>query len=97
MTKLQAYRWPGNIRELRHALERAVIMAKSNVLQPSDFLFAPESQQEGLFFDSYNLDEIEKMIIRKVLEKHQGNISHAANDLGLTRTSLYRRMEKHGL
>ncbi len=97
MTKLQAYRWPGNIRELRHALERAVIMAKSNVLQPSDFLFAPESQQEGLVFDSFNLDEIEKMIIRKVLEKHQGNISHAAHDLGLTRTSLYRRMEKHAL
>lgn len=97
MTKLQAYRWPGNIRELRHALERAVIMAKSNVLQPLDFLFAPETQQEGLVFDSYNLDEIEKMIIRKVLDKHQGNISHAAKELGLTRTSLYRRMEKHGL
>jgi DNA-binding NtrC family response regulator len=97
MTKLQAYRWPGNIRELRHALERAVIMAKSNVLQPSDFLFAPEAQQEGLVFDSYNLDDIEKMIIRKVLQKHHGNISHAAEDLGLTRTSLYRRMEKHGL
>ncbi|MBN1480723.1 sigma-54-dependent Fis family transcriptional regulator [candidate division KSB1 bacterium] len=97
MTKLQTYHWPGNIRELRHALERAIIMADSNVLQPSDFLFPAEPQKEGLVFESYNLDEIEKMIIRKVLAKHQGNISHAASDLGLTRTSLYRRMEKHGL
>ena len=97
MTKLQTYHWPGNIRELRHALERAVIMADSTVLQPADFLFSAESQQEGLVFETFNLDEIEKMIIRKVLANHQGNISHAANDLGLTRTSLYRRMEKHGL
>lgn len=97
MTKLQTYHWPGNIRELRHALERAVIMADSNVLQPADFLFPADPQNEGLVFESYNLDEIEKMIIRKVLAKHQGNISHAARDLGLTRTSLYRRMEKHAL
>jgi DNA-binding NtrC family response regulator len=97
MSKLQTYRWPGNIRELRHALERAVIMARSNVLQPCDFLFAPEPQEEGIVFDTFNLDDIEKMIIRKVLTKYQGNISHAAQDLGLTRTSLYRRMEKHGL
>jgi len=97
MTKLQAYHWPGNIRELRHALERAVIMADSNVLQPSDFLFSSESQQDGMIFESFNLEEIEKMIIRKVLSRHQGNISHAAKELGLTRTSLYRRMEKHGL
>jgi DNA-binding NtrC family response regulator len=97
MTKLQSYQWPGNIRELRHALERAVIMADSNVLQPSDFLFTQENVEDGLVFDSMHLDNIEKTIIRKVLSKNQGNISHAAKELGLTRTSLYRRMEKHGL
>jgi transcriptional regulator with PAS, ATPase and Fis domain len=97
MSKLQIYRWPGNIRELRHALERAVIMADSNTLQPSDFLFSQEAQQDGLVFESFHLDDIEKTIIRKVLAQHKGNISHAAKDLGLTRTSLYRRMEKHDL
>ena len=97
MAKLQKYHWPGNIRELRHALERAVIMANSNVLQPSDFLFSQEPKEGGLVFGSFHLDDIEKTIIRKVLSKHRGNISHAAIDLGLTRTSLYRRMEKYGL
>jgi len=98
MKKLQNYQWPGNIRELRHTLERAVILAESPVLQPTDFLF-PESEQEieGLVFDNYNLKDVEKAVIRKALKKHEGNVSHAAKELGLTRTSLYRRMEKYGL
>jgi DNA-binding NtrC family response regulator len=96
--KLQKYQWPGNVRELRHTLERAIILAESPMLQPSDFLF-PESEKEieGVVFDSYNLEDVEKAVIRKALKKHEGNISHAAKDLGLTRTSLYRRMEKYGL
>ncbi len=98
LTKLQNYSWPGNIRELRHALERAVIMSDAPVLQPADFLLSAEPESsESLEFDNYNLDDIEKTIVRKVLDKHLGNISHAAKELGLTRTSLYRRMEKHGL
>ena len=98
LTKLQKYQWPGNIRELRHTLERAIILAESSVLQPTDFLF-PESDKEveGLVFDTYNLDDVEKAVIRKALKKHEGNVSHAAKELGLTRTSLYRRMEKYGL
>jgi len=98
LKKLQQYQWPGNIRELRHTLERAVILAESSVLQPTDFLF-PESEKgvEGLVFDTYNLDDVEKAVIRKALKKHAGNVSHAARELGLTRTSLYRRMEKYGL
>ena len=68
------------------------------MLQPSDFLF-PETDKEveGVVFDSYNLDDVEKTVIRKALKKYEGNISHAAKELGLTRTSLYRRMEKYGL
>ncbi|MBN1559389.1 sigma-54-dependent Fis family transcriptional regulator, partial [candidate division KSB1 bacterium] len=97
MSKLQTYQWPGNVRELRHALERAVIMADSPVLQPSDFLFSREQQQDGMVFDSFHLEDIERTIIRQVLGKCKGNVSHAAKELGLTRTSLYRRMEKHGL
>jgi len=98
LKKLERYHWPGNIRELIHAIERAVILAESQMLQPSDFLF-PETEKEveGIVFNNYNLDEVEKTVIRKALKKHAGNVSHAAKELGLTRTSLYRRMEKYGL
>ncbi len=98
MKKLEKYKWPGNIRELRHTLERAIILADTSMLQPMDFLF-PESEKEteGVVFDNYNLEDVEKTVIRKALKKHEGNISHAAKELGLTRTSLYRRMEKYSL
>ncbi len=98
LKKLERYQWPGNIRELIHTLERSVILAESQMLQPSDFLFPQTDKEvEGVVFDSYNLDDVEKTVIRKALRKHEGNISHAAKELGLTRTSLYRRMEKYGL
>jgi DNA-binding NtrC family response regulator len=98
LKKLERYQWPGNIRELIHSLERSVILAESQMLQPSDFLF-PETEKEadGMVFENYNLEDVEKAVIRKTLKKHEGNISHAAKELGLTRTSLYRRMEKYGL
>ncbi len=98
LKKLKRYHWPGNIRELIHTLERAVILSESKMLQPADFLF-PEAEKdvEGVVFENYNLEEVEKTVIRKTLKKHEGNISHAAKELGLTRTSLYRRMEKYGL
>ncbi|MBN2486738.1 MAG: sigma-54-dependent Fis family transcriptional regulator [Bacteroidales bacterium] len=96
--KLNAYNWPGNVRELQHALERAVIMCESATLEPDDFLLSPASKKSSdVEIDTYNLDEIERKIIEKVLKQSQGNITKAAGDLGLTRTSLYRRMEKHGL
>ncbi|MBN1999729.1 sigma-54-dependent Fis family transcriptional regulator, partial [candidate division KSB1 bacterium] len=97
MTKLKKYHWPGNVRELRHAVERAVIMAESNVLQPADFLFSIDSGESSTAFDTCTLEDVEKILVRKALAKYQGNISRAAKELGLTRTSLYRRMEKYGL
>jgi DNA-binding NtrC family response regulator len=98
LKKLERYQWPGNIRELMHTLERAVILAESQMLQPADFLFPDtEKEVEGVVFDNYNLEGVEKTVIRKALKKNEGNVSHAARDLGLTRTSLYRRMEKYGL
>jgi len=98
LKKLERYLWPGNIRELMHTLERAVILAESQMLQPADFLFPDtEKEVEGVVFDNYNLEDVEKAVIRKALKKNEGNVSHAAKDLGLTRTSLYRRMEKYGL
>jgi DNA-binding NtrC family response regulator len=98
LKRLEKYPWPGNVRELQHAIERAVIMSDSTALHPSDFFFpSVESKEDSLVFDDYNLEEIEKLIIRKALSKHGGNISHAAKELGLSRTSLYRRFEKYGL
>lgn len=98
LKKLAKYHWPGNVRELQHAIERAVILSDASVLQPSDFLItAAEKREEGLVFDDYDLEAVEKVVIQKVLGKHRGNISHAARELGLTRTSLYRRLEKYGL
>ena len=98
-TRMHKHTWPGNIRELQHAIERAVILSNSNVLQPEDFNFTPVAgKEEGqLNLDAYNLEEVEKLLIRKVLKKYNGNITQAASELGLTRSSLYRRLEKHGL
>ena len=98
LKKLERYQWPGNIRELIHTLERAVILAETHILQPGDFLFPEmEKETEGVILDNYNLEDVEKAVIRKALKKYAGNVSHAAKELGLTRTSLYRRMEKYGL
>ncbi len=96
--KLEKHSWPGNVRELQHSVERAVIMSESAILKPGDFLLTPEAgDSEQVVFDDYNLEEVEKMVLRKALKKHEGNISKAAEELGLTRASLYRRMDKYGL
>jgi two-component system response regulator HydG len=102
LKKLSAYHWPGNVRELQHAIERAVILSETQVLQPEDFFFSfsqvtKESKDASLEFDSYNLEDVEKAVISRVMDMYKGNISKAARELGLTRTSLYRRMEKYGL
>jgi two-component system response regulator HydG len=98
MKRLQKHEWPGNIRELQHAVERAVILSEGNVLEPHDF-FIDDSQQNDDDFtpDNMNLEEVEKVLVRKVIDKYGGNISRAAKELGLTRASLYRRIEKYGL
>ncbi|MBT4500607.1 MAG: sigma-54-dependent Fis family transcriptional regulator, partial [Gemmatimonadetes bacterium] len=85
--------------ELQHAVERALIMGEETTLRPEDFLLSggKVGTEESLAFDEYNLEEVEKQVIELALRKHQGNVSHAARELGLTRTSLYRRMEKYGL
>lgn len=96
MDKLKRYAWPGNIRELQHAIERAVIMTDSSALQETDFLLS-RSLSSTTPSNTLNLDEVEKAAIAKALQMHSGNISKAADELGLTRASLYRRMEKYGL
>jgi len=99
MARMHKHAWPGNIRELQHAIERAIILSTGNILQPEDFNFAPAAAKEDgqLSLEQYNLEEVEKLLIRKVLKKYNGNITQAASELGLTRSSLYRRLEKYGL
>lgn len=96
LKELRRYSWPGNIRELQHAVERAVILSAGEVLRPEDFFFdSPENNPVGN--PSMNLEETEKQLIVRALQKFHGNITEAANELGLTRASLYRRLEKYHL
>ncbi|HPF65307.1 sigma-54 dependent transcriptional regulator, partial [Lentimicrobium sp.] len=90
--RLEKHSWPGNIRELQHAVERAVILSESNILQPQDFFLSQieDGGQSDESDDITNLEEREKLLIRRVIDKHGGNISKAAKELGLTRASLYR-------
>jgi DNA-binding NtrC family response regulator len=96
---LKHYNWPGNIRELQHAIERAIIMADGDELDSRDFFFlsAKPMNEKIATPATFNLDEVEKTTIQRVIDKNGGNISKAAKELGLTRASLYRRLEKYGL
>ena len=97
--KLISYHYPGNVRELQYSIERAVIMADDDVLQAKDIIFSPieTSKQFDVQPSELNLSSIEKNTILKVIEKHNGNISKAAKELGLTRTALYRRLNKYDI
>ncbi len=90
IARLRKHDWPGNIRELQHSVERAVIMSDSTVLQPHDFFLSTSGDEKSdtLDLDNMNLEEAERMLVRKVVDKHGGNISKAAKELGLTRASL---------
>ena len=97
--KLLHYNYPGNVRELQYTVERAVIMADGEVLKANDIIFSPiESvKPEDDEPVELNLNLVEKNTILKVIEKHNGNISKAAKELGLTRTALYRRLSKYDI
>jgi DNA-binding NtrC family response regulator len=103
---LQAYDWPGNVRALRHAAERAVILAADGAFTVEDFSLARASQRPmaeavkvptAAAASDLNLERAERQMVEEALKRHAYNISLAAQELGLTRASLYRRMEKHGL
>jgi two-component system, NtrC family, response regulator HydG len=96
--KLMSYNYPGNVRELQYTVERAVIMSEGNVLTARDIIFSPIEQTtatEEVQFS--NLGAVEKNTILRVIEKHSGNISKAAKELGITRTALYRRLNKYDI
>jgi DNA-binding NtrC family response regulator len=93
--KLEQYHWPGNVRELVHSVERAVIMAEGDQLHTDDFLF--KHDPPPIDAANLNLENMEAQAIRRAIEKHDGNLSQAARELGLGRTTLYRKMAKHGI
>ncbi|HEX8529270.1 MAG TPA: sigma-54 dependent transcriptional regulator [Cytophagales bacterium] len=96
---LQRHPWPGNVRQLEHATERAVILSDNPLLTAKDFLGYPADLLPAAPAapDSYDLEEMEKQAIREAIRKHRGNLSKAALELGLGRTTLYRKMQKYGL
>ena len=94
LERLKKYHWPGNVRELRHAIERCVIMSDQGVPQVDGLLPAPHSAAAPA---TLNLHTLEKEAILKAVEQHQGNLSKAAQALGLGRTTLYRKMLRHGI
>jgi len=93
--ELLNYWWSGNVRELKHSTERAVIMSESALLCPDDFFFS--SNKDSINSDDFDLINTEKRIILKALKKHKNNISKTAKELGLSRSALYRRIEKFNL
>jgi DNA-binding NtrC family response regulator len=93
---LKQYSWPGNVRELEHTIERAVLMCRTGEIQPADLsLSAPRAQAQNL--EELSLEAVEAVLVRKALQRFQGNVSQAAEALGLSRGALYRRMEKYGV
>jgi DNA-binding NtrC family response regulator len=99
LDKLTAHDWAGNVRALRHAVERAVILSDGDILEAADFPVPATAGKgrETAFPGLSRLDALEKEAVLRALEQHRGNVSRASESLGLTRTSLYRRMEKYGL
>jgi two-component system response regulator HydG len=95
LEKLANHSWPGNIRELQHAIEKAVIMSDSSVLKPSDFIFSPSGKT--VLRNEMTLEEMEKRMISEGLIRHNSNVSIIAEKLGITRQTLYNKMKKYGL
>jgi two-component system response regulator HydG len=102
LRKLREYSWPGNVRELQHAMERVVILGTGPVLHPTDFSFrSPEPAVAAVSAfgaeQPLPLLEVERNTIQQAIARHQGNLTKAAKELGLTRTALYRRLDKHAI
>ncbi|HEK20201.1 MULTISPECIES: sigma-54-dependent transcriptional regulator [unclassified Mucilaginibacter] len=99
LNKLRSYSYPGNVRELQYTIERAVIMADDHLLKPDDLIFSVlEAPAENMIDeDNIQLSTLEKNAILRVIDKHNGNITRAAKELGLTRTALYRRLSKYDI
>jgi DNA-binding NtrC family response regulator len=96
MQILMEHPWPGNVRELDHAVDRAVLMARKNTVGAGDLGLQPSRESSGRLEDM-SLEEVESFLIRKTLSRHDNNVSQAANALGLSRSALYRRIQRYGI
>jgi len=96
MQQMMQYPWPGNVRELEHTVERAVLLCRGDEIEPANLAIA-SARSSVPSFENMSIDEVEALLIRKVLRRCDGNISQAAEALGLSRAALYRRIEKYGL
>src|SRR5215831_16480241 len=96
LRSLLAHPWPGNVRELDHVIERAILMARGTTLEAGDLGLRPATAGAASL-EQMTLDEVERVLIQKALARHGGNVSDAAKTLGLSRSALYRRLERHGL
>jgi len=96
-TTLQRHSWPGNVRELAHVVERAVLMTSGDTIRADHLGIASGSSSPATALEEMSLDDLEKIFIEKAMRRHDGNVSRAADALGLSRSALYRRLEKHGL
>ncbi len=94
---LRRHLWPGNVRELEHAVERGLLMARDGQIRPADLGLQPAKGESGANLEEMTLDEAERFLIRRALTRHDGNVSRAAQALGLSRSAFYRRLERHGL
>ncbi len=96
MQQMMQYPWPGNVRELEHTVERAVLLCRGEEVEPANLAIAA-ARSASQSFENMSIDEVEALLIKKVLRRCDGNISQAAESLGLSRAALYRRIEKYGL
>ena len=96
MQQLMQYAWPGNVRELEHTVERAVLLCRGEEIEPANLAIA-SAKSSAQSFENMSIDEVEALLIRKVMRRCDGNITQAAESLGLSRAALYRRIEKYGL
>jgi DNA-binding NtrC family response regulator len=88
--------WQGNVRELNHVIERAVLMAQDSQIKPAD-LALRSGRDVSPRLEDMSIEEVEAFLIKKALARYNGNVSHAANALGLSRSALYRRLQRYGL
>lgn len=96
MQQMLQYAWPGNVRELEHTVERAILLCRGEEIEPANLAIS-SARPAAFSLDNMSIDEVEALLIRKVLRRCNGNISQAAEALGLSRAALYRRIEKYGL
>lgn len=96
ISQMMEYSWPGNVRELEHTIEKAVILSDSSIINASSLLLRPSNEKEKKM-DKVTFDEMEKLLIKKSIQKHGNNISAIAKELGISRPTLYSKIKKHGL